>query len=165
LTTFTGTLADVAVAGHVPTAAELDTLHDALAAIVEPWTTYVPVWTTTGTAPVLGNGTLTGNYSQDGKMIICRGCLTLGSTSTVGTGTWIITTPVSAVDANQVGTAVVWDQSAGAARLSGTVVFNTTANFTVYIGTGGAVSNTIPAFAGGWGTGDKIIWQITYEAA
>jgi hypothetical protein len=164
VTATTGSPANLAFAGHVPTGTELASWLAALQAESDPWTSYAPAWTTTGTAPAIGNGTLTGQYSQDGKKIICRGALVLGSTSTVGTGTFIISVPVAAVDANQIGTAIVWDNSANASRFSATAVFNTTSNMTFYIGTGGVVTNAAPVFSGGWAVSDKIIWQITYEA-
>jgi hypothetical protein len=58
--------------------------------------TYTPVWGSTGTAPAIGNGTLVGWYSRKGRTVSVKGVLTLGSTSTQGTGTWTVTTPVNA---------------------------------------------------------------------
>ncbi len=61
--------------------------------------TYVPVWASTGTAPVLGNGTLVGDYSQDDRYIDFEVTLTIGSTTTVGTGNYSLTVPVAAISA------------------------------------------------------------------
>ena len=52
---------------------------------------YTPTWGSTGTAPSLGNGTLTGSYQQFGKLVYFRAVLTLGSTSTIGTGQYHLT--------------------------------------------------------------------------
>jgi hypothetical protein len=60
------------------------------------WTSYTPAWTSSGTAPALGNGTLTGAYSQWGKVVNFRFDLTLGSTSTMGTGSYRFSLPVAA---------------------------------------------------------------------
>lgn len=47
---------------------------------------YTPVLTSGGTAPVLGNGSLTGSYSFDGSRCFFEILFTLGSTTTLGTG-------------------------------------------------------------------------------
>ena len=71
----------------VLTSTNLNTLRDSLKAIGDPWTTYTPTWTNTTTNPVIGNGTLTGSYIAAGKLIIGRVVITMGSTTTYGTGT------------------------------------------------------------------------------
>jgi hypothetical protein len=58
------------------------------------WTTYVPVWGATTTAPTLGNGTIEGYYSQVGKTVNFSIELTLGSTSKRGVGAYTFTLPV-----------------------------------------------------------------------
>jgi hypothetical protein len=57
------------------------------------WTSYTPTWAASGTAPSLGNGTLTGNYLQVGKQVIVRIAFIAGSTTTFGTGNWSFTLP------------------------------------------------------------------------
>jgi len=52
------------------------------------WTTYTPTWTTTGTAPALGNGSLAGEHTLRGDECTVRINMILGSTTTVGTGQW-----------------------------------------------------------------------------
>lgn len=56
---------------------------------------FTPVWGSDGTAPALGNGTLTGRYTRRGKHI--RACieLTMGSTTTYGTGAYKFTMPTA----------------------------------------------------------------------
>jgi hypothetical protein len=55
--------------------------------LVDQWVVaYTPVLTSAGTAPVLGNGTLTGSFSFDGSRCFYEILLTLGSTTTLGTG-------------------------------------------------------------------------------
>lgn len=59
------------------------------------WTAYTPTWGASGTAPVLGNGTISGKYCIIGKTCFFYVLLTLGSTSTVGTGGWNFTLPTA----------------------------------------------------------------------
>lgn len=69
----------------------------------EAWTTYVPVWTTTGTAPSLGTGgTLTGRYKKNGRTITGVVNLIAGTGTTFGTGTPSFTLPPYAVSANSI---------------------------------------------------------------
>lgn len=58
------------------------------------WTTYTPTWTSSGTAPTIGNGTLTGLYrllDTSSMQIIIR--FVMGSTSNDGTGTYQLSMP------------------------------------------------------------------------
>ena len=70
------------------------------ASYVEPyetaWTSYTPTWTTPGTQPTLGDGTLTGAYKQIGKTVFVRVRLTFGTTTNGGTGAWYFNLPVTA---------------------------------------------------------------------
>lgn len=59
------------------------------------WTAYTPVWTATGTAPSLGNGTLTGKRSRVGKKVSFQLHFTAGSTTTFGTGDWRFSLPTT----------------------------------------------------------------------
>lgn len=56
---------------------------------------YTPAWTSTGTQPAVGNGSIVGAYSQVGKTVNYNIVLTLGSTSTVGTGIYFFSLPVA----------------------------------------------------------------------
>jgi hypothetical protein len=58
------------------------------------WQTYTPTWTSDGTAPAIGNGTLTGMYrmlDENQMEIYIR--FARGSTSTNGTGTYRFSLP------------------------------------------------------------------------
>lgn len=61
----------------------------------DAWTSYTPTWTASGTNPTLGNGTITGKYKQRGKVVDVRLTLTVGSTSTIGTGIYFFSLPVA----------------------------------------------------------------------
>jgi hypothetical protein len=67
---------------------------------VESWT---PVWSTTGTAPVLGNGTLVGRLIRLGQFVMISIHFNAGSSTTFGTGTWRFSYPTNAPLADQGG--------------------------------------------------------------
>lgn len=61
----------------------------------DPWTTWTPVWTASGTNPTLGSGgSITGSYVQIGKTVHFSMTLTLGSGASGGSGSWQFTLPV-----------------------------------------------------------------------
>lgn len=68
---------------------------DAIDVPPDAWINYTPVWASSGTQPVLGNGSISGSYYLENKIIRVRGILQLGTTSTVGTGNYYISTPVT----------------------------------------------------------------------
>lgn len=89
------------------------------------WTTYTPAWTSDGTAPAIGNGTLAGRYrllDTSSMQLIIQ--FVVGSTSTNGTGNYFFSMP-GAYKAKNVGGL----PQTGAARLldSGTAHFSATA--------------------------------------
>ena len=65
--------------------------------------TYTPVWTTDGTAPALGNGTLTGRFFRFEKFVFFSVAFTAGSTTTFGTGNFIFSTPTAVATNNNYG--------------------------------------------------------------
>jgi hypothetical protein len=69
-------------------------------------------WTSTGTAPALGNGTLVAASKQVGKLVFYILRLTWGSTTTGGTGTWQFTVPFLPSTGNQMLPGYVRDNSA-----------------------------------------------------
>lgn len=56
---------------------------------------YVPVWSSTGTAVSLGDGTIYGRYALLGRMVHVYIELTMGSTTTYGTGTYRFSLPIA----------------------------------------------------------------------
>ncbi|MBP2583404.1 transcription elongation factor [Streptomyces sp. PvR006] len=71
-------------------------IRDQFLDLIAPWITYTPAWTSTGTAPVLSNGTSLGRYKQVGKMCTAVWEQVMGTTTTFGTGTWGWSLPVTA---------------------------------------------------------------------
>jgi hypothetical protein len=63
------------------------------------WIAYTPTWTASTTNPAIGNGSLTGAYRRIGQQVDFYADLSIGSTTTTGTGIWRISLPVVAVNA------------------------------------------------------------------
>lgn len=97
MTLFTGTIPTIASGDTTTVPANLATYRDALKALSEAWTTFTPTWTATTTNPVLNNGTITGHYAQINKTVLFWIKLTVGSTTTVGSGIYQLTLPVATV--------------------------------------------------------------------
>lgn len=75
---------------------------------------YSPAWTSSGTAPAIGNGSLTGQYLiPSAGVVIVFVHMVLGSTSTVGTGSyrWSLPSIGTYVSRYQGGTAGMRDNS------------------------------------------------------
>jgi hypothetical protein len=149
---------------EVVTDVELNTeIRDAFTGIQAAWTTYTPAWTSSGTAPALGNGTITGRYMQVGKTISFEIILTLGSTSTVGTLGYFFSLPVTALSGNHipVGSGNFFDTSAGT-DFARTAIRGASGIVGLFDNAGarvGAATPVVPA------TGDIISVNGTYEAA
>ncbi len=81
---------------EVPTAAEFNTeVRDLSNGLQAAWTAYTPTWTSSGTAPAIGNGSIVGAYMQVGKTFDFRIALTAGSTTTFGTGQYSFSLPAT----------------------------------------------------------------------
>jgi hypothetical protein len=124
------------------------------------WTTYTPTWTSSGTAVSLGNGVLVGKYIQYGKTVHVRITLTMGSTTTFGTGFYQWALPVTATSDIQAGSCVLRDT--GTADKGASCFTNSTTQLVAVAGTGLVVTNINPHT---WASTDVIALQITYEAA
>lgn len=59
------------------------------------WTAYTPTWTAATSNPTIGNGTISGSYQLRGKFLIWRVELTMGSTTTFGSGGYRFSTPAT----------------------------------------------------------------------
>jgi len=129
----------------------------------DPWSSYAPSWTSTGTNPAIANGSIVGAYATVGQLVVARFAITIGSTTTVGSGVYTISLPVAAnaAYANMaIGSAMMLDTSA-------TSYYGFTAYLTpsgvialAYTSTRWTASNPVaPA------SGDVISGTVTYEAA
>jgi hypothetical protein len=62
------------------------------------WQDYSPTWTSGGTSPSIGNGTLNGRYVRHGDTVIGWVHLEFGSTTTGGTSDWRFSAPLAVRD-------------------------------------------------------------------
>jgi hypothetical protein len=128
------------------------------------WTSYTPTWTSTGTAPSLGNGILQGRYIEIGKSVIVQMFFQIGSTSTLGTGNWRFSLPVSVDVMNGnasllPGGAYVEDAAVAAYTRSARRVSATTVTFNSENNTELAPTNPFT-----WATGDFFNATFSYGA-
>lgn len=135
-------------------------------ALFKAWTSYSPAWSSSGTAPALGNGTLVGRHRKLGRTVDVLIRLTWGSTTTGGTGEWRFTLPFAPVD-EQILHAMCYDTSAALpvpamARLVTGSPHITRIGAHTAAGVGTWLDFDGP-FA--WATGDQVLVEGTYEAA
>ena len=123
-------------------------------------TSYVATWTSTGTAPVLGNGTLTGKYIRNGRTVLVTVELLLGSTSTTGTGDWRFALPTT-VTTPWLGSASMNDT--GTQAYVGTVLAVNGQSYAVVTANaaGGNVGAAIPFT---WVSTDVLRFTVEYES-
>jgi hypothetical protein len=128
------------------------------------WGTWTPTWSGSTTNPVLGNGTLVGRYLQVGKTVSFKINLTMGSTTTYGSGAYGWTLPV-APHSDTTASGVLVDASATSRYTATAWLTNGSGVFRLLsaVATGqSGVAGTVPfTFA----TGDQIIISGTYETA
>lgn len=130
------------------------------------WTSYTP--TLGGTGWGIGNGTLVGAYCRIGKIIIFRAEVTLGSTSTIGSGSPSLTLPVTSTSLSRTNLNLQFaDTSLGVNYLGGPVGTTDTVVACRTLTTGGQIvaANATTPFTWDGATGDRIILSGTYEAA
>lgn len=143
-------------AGHDLVAEDFDAYENLTGA----WTSYTPSWTASSN-PSIGNGTIEAKYIQVGRLVIYKGRIAMGSTTTFGSGTWLVSLPVNCTTTWEMGAASCMDNSASASNQPAVIRLSTasTANF---YATGGNVTSTGPFT---WAQSDQLRWTIVYEAA
>lgn len=126
--------------------------------------TYVPTWTSSGTAPAIGNGSIAGRFIQLGKWVFVQFNLTFGSTSTFGTGEYIFSLPVTAAATSVGDIGAMRAADAGTAAYRGFAHIFSTTSFKVETAASPAViwGQLVPFT---WGNTDRIEGHLVYEAA
>lgn len=125
------------------------------------WTSYTPVWTSSSTAPVIGNGTLTGRYKViDSHTVHYEILLIVGSTTTFGAGFYYFTLPFAHQNANPDALGVMVG-ILGSSPYTGGVAKALTTTIRVVIGSA-YLSGTVPATLV---SGNTISISGTYERA
>ncbi|MEU6768501.1 hypothetical protein ABZ916_39085 [Streptomyces sp. NPDC046853] len=130
------------------------------------WTAYTPTWTASTTNPTLGNGTLIGRYQRVGRTITVHINLTVGASTSVGSGDYSFALPVqaAAVGCSFIGNA----HMLGASRWGGQVVISsnatTCAPFLSVSTTNPRLDWMTAAVPEAFGSGDQLRMTATYEA-
>lgn len=126
-------------------------------------TAYTPTWTGSSVNPAIGNGTLAGHYFAVGKCVLIRIGLVIGSTTTLGTGTWALSLPVGTKSDGvpQTLTGMANPASSMRAVVCQMNAAGSSINFLFYgNGAGSTMSN-----ADGWVAGNVLALQGVYESA
>ena len=123
---------------------------------------YVPTWTSTGTQPVLNNGTLAGQFSVLGRAFIFTVTLTMGGTTTFGTGNYRWAPPITLAGYSHTGSS--FSNDTGTAVRTGTLFVDASNNtFRLYTSDATAASeysNTVPHT---WAATDTIQFSGTAD--
>jgi hypothetical protein len=127
------------------------------------WTAFTPTWSGSVTNPVLGNGSFTGTkYLQVGKTVRFRLILTMGSTTTYGSGAWGLTLPVAPSDSQAA--ACVYVDSSASTRNAGTAWLTAGSGIFRMLpptdASSAGISGTVPFT---WATSDQLIITGLYE--
>lgn len=109
---------------------------------------YSPLWTGSVSNPAIGNGSLTGFYTRIGGVDLVTVSLSIGSTTTFGSGDWSFSLPRTTTSGHLLPARIV---AAGVATF-GVTAWATGSTFQV-LASGGVVGSGTP---GGWTTGDSI---------
>jgi len=130
---------------------------------VGAWQSYTVSWTAATTNPSIGNGTLTGRYVQIGKTVICSISLTMGSTTTYGSGNWSFSLPYAVKNSYSLGQ---WaSYGAGAVYNTGhSILYPNTGVVSSFIRDSGVsyLNATTPHT---WASGSELHFFATYETA
>lgn len=168
MTTWTGTVPTIASGDTTTVPTNLATYRDVLKASSEAWTSYGSAASFTGATsnPVLNNGTWSAKYRQVNKAVDFYVKVTMGSTTTYGSGNFRVALPVTPISTDPgFWTVATADASSGAIYM-GTVFSwtGTVASLAVILPAGGVqqVTSTVPWT---YATGDTIIVRGSYEAA
>lgn len=141
--------------------------RDPIKALSDAMTSYSPSWTAATSNPAIGNGTITGAYTRVGKFVQFWAAVTMGSTTTYGSGQWRLTLP--ATPTGQLWNFVVtYRDDSLAARYSGNAIWSTSGYVELFAPatTAGnadrSVSSTVPFT---WANLDNVFVHGTYSAA
>ncbi|GGY81072.1 hypothetical protein CP967_08685 [Streptomyces nitrosporeus] len=153
--------------GETPTGATFNAeIRDQWNSVLDAWTAYTPAWTGATSNPVYGNAVVTGRYMKVGRTCHVRIDISMGSTTTYGSGGWALSLPfTSAATGSQVGDAHVLMS----ARIAGHINVGGGATVgQIFFPTSGSphtlswASATVPVT---WAAGARLTIALTYETA
>jgi hypothetical protein len=126
--------------------------------------TYTPAWTSTGSAPAIGNGSLSGQYQQIGKLVTFNFSIVFGSTTTFGSGSYRFSIPVASSGlGGMFGHATLFDS--GVEWRAGCAIFYVSASVIAIAQDHNIGSGIDPAQPWTFKNGDAIFGSGAYWAA
>lgn len=135
--------------------------------MVGVWQDYTPTWAAS-TAPVLGDGILTGRWVQLGSTVHATVYFEAGSTTTFGSGVlrWGVPVPAAATH-DFVGDVFIGDSSVGSAGFSTGICYLSAGSnsVSIYAGNVGATESADATSPQVWAVGDRLWLGVTYETA
>jgi hypothetical protein len=142
--------------GQVLTAATLNTIGAV-------WETFTPAWTSSGVAPAIGNGSISGNWARVNKTAFVNIFVVMGSTTTYGNGTYRFSLP-SGVGINSghtnAGNALMFDASAGYITYLGNCTRVSATTVDIAPTGSNSATNLLPIT---WANADQIRLMLTYQ--
>lgn len=126
--------------------------------------TYTPVWTGSVTNPLLGNGTLEGHYTREGRTVHVSVTLTIGSTTTMGSGLWRFSVPFTKLAINPISVGAVYMVDTGTIYRVGTCMLDGGSD-SVYMIADSASGLVGPTSPFTWASTDALSFSISYVAA
>jgi len=138
----------------------------AFSTTVGAWVSYTPTWTASTTNPAIGNGTITGFYTQIGKTVTAVIEVVAGSTTTFGSGRYSFSLPSGLPTTSKRFLGSGAALRTGAAFYSGPA-FNGDFNYAITTTLVAIMQPTgvIQSTTAAWSTGDIFNLEIIYETA
>lgn len=117
------------------------------------WAVYTPTWTNSSVNPTLGDGVVAGRYRRHGTLLALQATITVGSTTTPGSGTIRISLPsgMAGGPAQYIGSGYWFDSNTGIFTPAVSILDPAATFVYPWIGTG-----TSPGNANGLASGDVI---------
>lgn len=123
---------------------------------------WVPQWTAQGSNPAIGNGNISHEYSRNGTSVTVTATITMGNSTTYGTGQWQVSLPISEkMTKDWVGSVSILDTSTSTIY-TGVAILNplqSSVKLNLNNDTTG-IDSTHPIT---WDVGDALAFSITYS--
>lgn len=132
------------------------------------WQAFTPTVTGSTSGGAIGNAIVNGRYQHEGTRVEVMLDLTLGSTTTFGTGVLLLSLPVAAaaLAPSHLGGGMIFDVSAGASgRFTVMCRLNTVNDLLMVVVTTMSLVSGSAATPMSWAVGDQISIHYSYEAA
>lgn len=134
--------------------------------VPKPWRSFDVTWGSSGTVPAIGNGTLVGKFHRNAWRAWVSIELTIGSTTTPGTGIWVFLLPTQAIarpiSPRHCGAAFVFDNGTGYRCGTSVIEAGGADRVRVYLdGVATAIGAGVPIT---WANGDRVNLSIDYPA-